>query len=166
RSRPWRCSCCSVSRACCRSDKRLFLGSAPIPRPLSPQPTNCRSRSRSSRPDCWRDLRASRLCPSRACAESILGLPHSAFRSSSTLSFLTRNGSPAARSGYSTSSPSLGPWILKSETANYLFCLAVLVAAFITLHRLLPTRFGRALQAIMLDEDAERASGINVTYYK
>ena len=63
-------------------------------------------------------------------------------------------------------SPSLGPWILKSETANYLFCLAVLVAAFITLHRLLPSRFGRALQAIMLDEDAARASGINVTYYK
>ena len=63
-------------------------------------------------------------------------------------------------------SPSLGPWILKSETANYLFCLAVLVAAFIALHRLLPSRFGRALQAIMLDEDAARASGINVTYYK
>jgi branched-chain amino acid transport system permease protein len=63
-------------------------------------------------------------------------------------------------------SPSLGPWILKSETANYLLCLAVLVATFITLHRLLPSRFGRALQAIMLDEDAARASGINLTYYK
>src|SRR5262249_5601286 len=61
---------------------------------------------------------------------------------------------------------SLGPWILKSETANYLFCLAVLVAAFITLHQLLTSRFGRALQAIMLDEHAARASGINVTYYK
>ena len=63
-------------------------------------------------------------------------------------------------------SPSLGPWILKGETANYLLCLAVLVATFVTLHRLLPSRFGRALQAIMLDEDAARASGINVTYYK
>jgi branched-chain amino acid transport system permease protein len=63
-------------------------------------------------------------------------------------------------------SPSLGPWILKGETANYFCCLAVLVASFVTLHRLLPSRFGRALQAIMLDEDAARASGINVTYYK
>ena len=63
-------------------------------------------------------------------------------------------------------SPSLGPWILKGETANYLLCLAVLVATFVTLHRLIPSRFGRALQAIMLDEDAARASGINVTYYK
>jgi branched-chain amino acid transport system permease protein len=62
--------------------------------------------------------------------------------------------------------PSLGPWVLKSETANYLFCLTVLVATFVTLHRLIPSRFGRALQAIMLDEDAARASGINVTYYK
>src|SRR5262249_35821707 len=63
-------------------------------------------------------------------------------------------------------SPRLGPWILKSDTASYLFCLAVLVAAFITLHRLLPSRFRRALQATTLDEEAARARGINVTYYK
>jgi branched-chain amino acid transport system permease protein len=62
--------------------------------------------------------------------------------------------------------PSLGPWSLKGETPTYLLCLAVLVATFVVLHRLVPSRFGRALQAIMLDEDAARASGINVTYYK
>jgi branched-chain amino acid transport system permease protein len=62
--------------------------------------------------------------------------------------------------------PSLGPWTLDGETATYHLSLAVLVATFITLHRLMPSRFGRALQAIMLDEDAARASGINVTYYK
>src|SRR5262249_12810450 len=51
--------------------------------------------------------------------------------------------------------PSLGPWILKSETATYLLCLAVLVAAFITLHRLLPRRFCRALQAIIVAQHAQ-----------
>jgi branched-chain amino acid transport system permease protein len=62
--------------------------------------------------------------------------------------------------------PSLGPWSLKGETPTYYLCLAVLVATFITLHRLIPSRFGRALQAIMLEEDAARASGIDLTYYK
>jgi branched-chain amino acid transport system permease protein len=62
--------------------------------------------------------------------------------------------------------PSLGPWSLKGETPTYYFCLAVLIASFVTLHRLVPSRFGRALQAIMLDEDAARASGIDLTYYK
>jgi branched-chain amino acid transport system permease protein len=62
--------------------------------------------------------------------------------------------------------PSIGPWSLRGEVANYYLCLAVLVLTFIALHRLIPSRFGRALQAIMLDEDAARASGINVTYYK
>jgi branched-chain amino acid transport system permease protein len=63
-------------------------------------------------------------------------------------------------------SPSLGPWAFKGETPTYLLCLAILVVTFVALNRLVPSRFGRALQAIMLDEDAARASGINVTYYK
>jgi branched-chain amino acid transport system permease protein len=62
--------------------------------------------------------------------------------------------------------PSLGPWSLKGEVPIYYLCMAVLVLTFIALHRLVPSRFGRALQAIMLDEDAARASGINVTIYK
>jgi branched-chain amino acid transport system permease protein len=62
--------------------------------------------------------------------------------------------------------PSLGPWSLRGEVPTYYLCLAVLVLTFIALHRLIPSRFGRALQAIMQDEDAARASGINVTYYK
>jgi branched-chain amino acid transport system permease protein len=63
-------------------------------------------------------------------------------------------------------SPSLGPWAFKGEIPTYYLCLAVLVATFVALHRLIRSRFGRALQAIMLDEDAARASGINVTYFK
>jgi branched-chain amino acid transport system permease protein len=62
--------------------------------------------------------------------------------------------------------PSLGPWSLKGETPTYYLCLTVLIATFITLQRLIPSRFGRALQAIMLEEDAARASGIDLTYYK
>jgi branched-chain amino acid transport system permease protein len=62
--------------------------------------------------------------------------------------------------------PSIGPWSLRGEVPNYYLCLAVLVLTFIALHRLVPSRFGRALQAIMLDEDAARTSGIDVTYYK
>jgi branched-chain amino acid transport system permease protein len=62
--------------------------------------------------------------------------------------------------------PSLGPWSLRGEVPTYYLCLAVLVLTFIALHRLIPSRFGRALQAIMQDEDAARANGINVTYYK
>jgi branched-chain amino acid transport system permease protein len=62
--------------------------------------------------------------------------------------------------------PNLGPWRLKGETPTYLLCLAILVATLVTLHRLIPSRFGRALQAIMLDEDAARANGINITFYK
>jgi branched-chain amino acid transport system permease protein len=62
--------------------------------------------------------------------------------------------------------PSLGPWRLRGEVASYYLCLAVLVLTFVALHRLLPSRFGRALQAIRLDEEAARTSGINITYYK
>ena len=62
--------------------------------------------------------------------------------------------------------PSLGPWSLKGETAIYYLCLGVLVVTFVALHRLMPSRFGRALQAIMLEEDAARACGVDLTYYK
>lgn len=63
-------------------------------------------------------------------------------------------------------SPSLGGWLLKSEAKAYWLCLFTLTAVFAGLHLLIPSRFGRALQAIMLDEDAARASGINVLFYK
>ncbi len=62
--------------------------------------------------------------------------------------------------------PSIGPWKLGSEVAVYYLCLAVLVVVFLAFHRLGDSRFGRALQAIQLDEDAARASGINITLVK
>lgn len=62
--------------------------------------------------------------------------------------------------------PSLGPWDLNTEVSTYYLCLGVLVVTFVALKRLMPSRFGRALQAIMLEEDAARASGVNVTFYK
>ena len=62
--------------------------------------------------------------------------------------------------------PTLGPWTLGSEVAMYYLCLAVLALVFIAFHRLGDSRFGRALQAVQLDEDAARASGINITLLK
>ncbi len=62
--------------------------------------------------------------------------------------------------------PSIGPWKLASAVAVYYLCLAVLVIVFLAFHRLGDSRFGRALQAIQLDEDAARASGINITLVK
>jgi len=61
--------------------------------------------------------------------------------------------------------PSIGPVSL-NETGIYFLCLAVLVVVYAAFVRLVDSRFGRALQAIMLDEDAARASGVNVTLYK
>lgn len=61
--------------------------------------------------------------------------------------------------------PSIGTVPL-NETGIYFLCLAVLVVIYVAFLRLVDSRFGRALQAIMLDEDAARASGINVTLYK
>ena len=60
----------------------------------------------------------------------------------------------------------LGSWSFRGELPSYYLCLAVLVVVCAAFHRLIPSRFGRALQAIMLNEEAARASGINVTLYK
>jgi branched-chain amino acid transport system permease protein len=62
--------------------------------------------------------------------------------------------------------PSFGPFILNSEIALYYLALVVLTVVYAGCYRLVNSRFGRGLQAIMLDEDAARASGINVTLYK
>jgi branched-chain amino acid transport system permease protein len=62
--------------------------------------------------------------------------------------------------------PTLGPIRLNNETAMYFLCLALMAITYIALLRIVASRFGRALQAIMLDEDAAQASGINVTLYK
>jgi branched-chain amino acid transport system permease protein len=62
--------------------------------------------------------------------------------------------------------PSLGPLKLDSELDVYYLSLIVLIIVYVACYRLVDSRFGRGLQAIMLDEDAARASGINVTLYK
>jgi branched-chain amino acid transport system permease protein len=62
--------------------------------------------------------------------------------------------------------PSLGPIELHGETGIYYIALVVLVAVYVAFHRLVHSRFGRALQAIMLDEEAAQSCGINVTLYK
>jgi branched-chain amino acid transport system permease protein len=62
--------------------------------------------------------------------------------------------------------PSFGPLILNSELGVYYLALCVLIIIYASCYRLVDSRFGRGLQAIMLDEDAARASGINVTLYK
>jgi branched-chain amino acid transport system permease protein len=62
--------------------------------------------------------------------------------------------------------PALGPLKLDSELAVYYLSLIVLILVYVACYRLVHSRFGRGLQAIMLDEDAARASGINVTLYK
>jgi branched-chain amino acid transport system permease protein len=62
--------------------------------------------------------------------------------------------------------PTIGPFRLRGETAMYFLCLVLMAATYIAFTHLINSRFGRALQAIMLDEDAALASGINVTLYK
>ena len=62
--------------------------------------------------------------------------------------------------------PSIGPWLLRSPMAAYYLNLAVLVLTCLAVYNLIAGRFGRALAAIMLNEDAAQASGINVTLYK
>jgi branched-chain amino acid transport system permease protein len=62
--------------------------------------------------------------------------------------------------------PAIGPFVLKSAAAVYYLCLVVLILVYLSFGLLVDSRFGRALRAIMLDEDAARASGINPTLYK
>lgn len=62
--------------------------------------------------------------------------------------------------------PSFGSLRLNSEVGVYYLALFMLVIIYVGCHRLVDSRFGRGLQAIMLDEDAARANGINVTLYK
>ena len=62
--------------------------------------------------------------------------------------------------------PSIGPIELEGETRVYYLVLVVLVGVYVAFYRLVHSRFGRALQAIMLDEDAAQSCGINVTLYK
>jgi len=62
--------------------------------------------------------------------------------------------------------PNIGPYVLKGDRAIYYLCLVVMVATYVGISRIVASRFGRALRAIMLDEEAARASGINVTLYK
>lgn len=63
-------------------------------------------------------------------------------------------------------SASVGPFGVDSEAGFYWLCLVVLVLTFLALRRLVRGRFGRALQAVKLDEQAATASGINVRVYK
>jgi branched-chain amino acid transport system permease protein len=62
--------------------------------------------------------------------------------------------------------PTLGPIQFHGEFAMYFLCLALMAATYVAFTHLIDSRFGRALQAIMLDEDAALASGIHVTLYK
>jgi branched-chain amino acid transport system permease protein len=62
--------------------------------------------------------------------------------------------------------PQIGPIPLQSDTGIYFLCFAVMAATYLALVRIVKSRFGRALKAIMLDEDAAQASGVNVTLYK
>jgi branched-chain amino acid transport system permease protein len=62
--------------------------------------------------------------------------------------------------------PAIGQFRLRGEIPMYLLCLGLMAATYIAFTHLITSRFGRALQAIMLDEDAALASGINVTLYK
>lgn len=62
--------------------------------------------------------------------------------------------------------PSVGPFRLRGEAAMYYLCLVLMAATFVAFSHLIDSRFGRALQAIMLDEEGALASGIHVTLYK
>lgn len=62
--------------------------------------------------------------------------------------------------------PRIGAWTLKGDRASYYLAFALMAGTYIAFSRIVSSRFGRALRAIMLDEDAARANGINVTFYK
>ncbi len=62
--------------------------------------------------------------------------------------------------------PNLFGYEIESRTDYYYLALAMVVATLFTMHRLVTSRFGRALVAIREDELAAKASGINTTRYK
>jgi branched-chain amino acid transport system permease protein len=61
---------------------------------------------------------------------------------------------------------SIGPLVLATPTAMYLFVLALVVVIVIALFGAMRSSFGRALQAIRTDQTAAAALGINVPRYK
>lgn len=62
--------------------------------------------------------------------------------------------------------PTLFGWDLGSERAFYFVCVAVAAIVYLGLDRLVHSRFGRALMAMSQDEEAARASGIAIAWYK
>jgi branched-chain amino acid transport system permease protein len=63
-------------------------------------------------------------------------------------------------------SPSIFGYVLTTERDLYFLCLLVAALVYLSLDRLVHSRFGRALKAISQDEDAARACGISVIRYK
>ncbi len=62
--------------------------------------------------------------------------------------------------------PNIFGYEIESRTDYYYLMLAVVVFCLFTMHRLVTSRFGRALIAIREDELAAKASGIDTTKYK
>ena len=58
--------------------------------------------------------------------------------------------------------PRVGPWVIGTDHAFYYLALAVFVVVFAALHRLVDSRFGRALIATRENELAATAMGISV----
>lgn len=58
--------------------------------------------------------------------------------------------------------PRLGPWLVRDDHGFYYLALAVFVVVFVALHRLVDSRFGRALVAARENELAATAMGIRV----
>ncbi len=62
--------------------------------------------------------------------------------------------------------PTLFGVSLGGEKALYYVCLIIAAGVFLAFDRIAYSRFGRALTAISQDEEAARASGINIAVYK
>jgi branched-chain amino acid transport system permease protein len=62
--------------------------------------------------------------------------------------------------------PNIFGYQLTTERDLYFLCLVVAALVYFALDRLVHSRFGRALKAIALDEDAARACGISIIRYK
>jgi branched-chain amino acid transport system permease protein len=62
--------------------------------------------------------------------------------------------------------PNLFGYEIETRTDYYYLALAMVTVSLFTMHRLVSSRFGRALVAIREDELAAKASGIDTTKYK